>query len=1115
MSKTRRSLSGVVGKRSSLMHMASTNANASELSTISEPSMVSTSAHSILPLYAGSSNQGHSQPDHRAPSPPASSYFSVSASQTGEPQPTPDASTHFAYSTTLRRHQAEGSLSLHLPPKFSDIAPGVTAEGLWQKAVNVVTGQRVQDDALEGGYSLVGGRSSPPPALREEGKDTPSARFAHWSVEDTIAHFRSSATTGLPTSAVPSLQNVHGYNEFSVSTPEPVLLKFAKTIYESPLILLLCGSAVISAVMGNVDDAVSITVAVAIVLTVGFIQEQRSEKSLEALNKLVPHHCHVIRDQREIHILANELVPGDIVSLTTGDRVPADIRIISAVDLEIDESSLTGETAARQKDSRTCELEKPNASGPGGFGNDAGTGEPVALAERSCIAYMGTLVRNGRGTGIVIATGTQTEFGVIFSMMQDVEEKRTPLQLSMDELAKKLSILSFGVIGVICLIGMWQQRPWLDMFTIGVSLAVAAIPEGLPIVTTVTLALGVLRMSKRKAIVKKLHSVEALGSVSVICSDKTGTLTKNEQTVTEIYVVDESLQVDGLQSAVPPSSAVRKVLEIGSLCNNASLSKNEDGVYVGQSTDVALLNILSTFDLPDQRHTFTRLSELPFSSERKYMAVSGIHSYSTALYNGTPREIYYIKGSIEAILDRCKFYYVSDGSTPALDANTRSVILSNAQTTASTGLRVLAMAYGYGSVDSPKPDSTVSSHRPSQSTPATRPPSPDGEKSNLVFVGYQAMLDPPRKGVADAIGLLQSGGVQVVMITGDAEQTALAIAQKLGLRVGPKRAQSGQFNRYCLTGKDIDQMSKAQLVERVGSVSVFARTTPRHKMAIVEAFQARGAVVAMTGDGVNDAPALKMADIGVSMGKSGTDVAKEAADMILVDDNFSTILPAVEEGKSIFHNIQNFLSFQLSTAAAALSLITLSTFFGFSNPLNAMQILFINILMDGPPSQSLGVDPVDPAVMRRPPRKKNEPIITKRLLYRVLFSASTIVLGTLFVYSIALGDDHVSKREQTMTFTCFVFLDLVSAVQNRGLGCGLFQNKMLVSTVSVSWLVQFALVYVPFMQAIFQTEALGSRDMATLVLLAVTSFVLHEGRRRFERSVDADTTYNAVMEEIA
>ncbi|KAI6022611.1 hypothetical protein EDC04DRAFT_2575131 [Pisolithus marmoratus] len=1116
MSKNRRTASNQL--RLPHFHNAATTVpDITELSTILEPSMVSTSAHSILPTFVGPSNQVHTP--LRPSSPPASSYFpTVSASQNGEPQPAPGASTHFAYSTTLRRHHHEHSLSIPLPAK---LPPGVTADGLWQRIVKLVTERRSYDDGLEDGRVLID--RDPQVPQRERRRETPSARFAHCSIEDTIAHFHSSINAGLSAASIPALQEVHGYNEFSVATPEPAILKFAKNIYESPLILLLCASATISAIMGNIDDAISITVAVAIVLTVGFVQEQRSEKSLEALNKLVPHHCHVIRqgffynDEREVHILANDLVPGDIVNLATGDRVPADIRIISAADLEVDESSLTGETAPRLKSSYPCDWKQPDsfADSTEDMDNGASRRESASLAERSCIAYMGTLVRNGRGKGIVIATGTETEFGVIFSMMQDVEEKRTPLQRNMDELAKKLSMLSFGIIGVICLIGMWQQRPWLDMFTIGVSLAVAAIPEGLPIVTTVTLALGVLRMARRKAIVKRLHSVEALGSVSVICSDKTGTLTKNEQTVTEIYVVDDYVQVDSVAPSTQPSLAVRKTLEIGSICNNASLSRDEHGVYVGQSTDVALLNVLSTFSLHDQRHTFTRYSERPFNSEHKYMAVSGV--YTQGAHHSTPlRETYYIKGSIDAVLDRCKFYYVSEGSTPPMDANTRSIILMKAQNTASRGLRVLAMAYGYGSLDSTKADvgSSLYHSRAPRSLPPTRSPSPDGEKSNLIFVGFQAMLDPPRKGVKDAISLLQSGGVQVIMITGDAKETALAIAQKLGLRVGLGRGQADQLGRYCLTGKDIDMMSKSQLVERVGSVSVFARTTPRHKMAIVEAFQSRGAVVAMTGDGVNDAPALKMADIGVSMGKSGTDVAKEAADMILVDDNFSTILPAVEEGKSIFHNIQNFLSFQLSTAAAALSLITLSMLFGYSNPLNAMQILFINILMDGPPSQSLGVDPVDPAVMRKLPRKKNEPILTRRLLYRVVFSASTIVMGTLFVYFKALGDEQVSRREQTMTFTCFVFLDLVSAVQNRGLGCGLFQNRMLLSTVSISLLVQLALVYVPFMQAIFQTEALSRGDMTTLLLLAFSAFVLHEGRRRYERSSDVDTAYNHLLQDI-
>ncbi|KAF8499358.1 Ca-transporting ATPase [Gautieria morchelliformis] len=1008
----------------------------------------------------------------RSESPPASAYFSGFAGPHDEPLPSAGAQAHFAYSTTLRRHNVDVVAS---PERqgFGPLQPlvsGVDEAGGWLRRIaNGVSGGASREDRAENGW----GEHS---QSHRQQKETPSAKYAHVAVEEALHDFQTSFVDGLSSSVVPSLQAVHGYNEFSVESPEPVLIKFAKTIYESPLILLLFGSAVVSAAMGNVDDAVSITIAILIVLTVGFVQERRSEKSLEALNKLVPHHCHIIRDSRPYHLLANELVPGDIVTFSVGDRIPADVRLFTALELEIDESSLTGETRPARKSVEKCST-----------GTDR-HGDTVGLSERTCIAYMGTLVRNGRGSGIVVGTGLQTEFGVIFSMMQDVEEKRTPLQLSMDDLAKRLSIVSFGVIGVIVLIGVLQHRPWLEMFTIGVSLAVAAIPEGLPIVTTVTLALGVLRMSRRKAIVKKLPSVEALGSVSVVCSDKTGTLTKNEQTVVEAYTVDELVQIDGSlsHSSDTISSALRKTLEIGCLCNNAF--KN-GGVHVGQSTDVALLNVLGLFGVGDLREMFTRSSESPFNSEQKFMAVSGQHTGADA------REVYYIKGSIDAVLARCKFYYVSDTSSPGLDARMRSVITSKAEQVAARGLRVLAMAYGFGSVESQ----------------AQLPP----EKGNLVFTGFQAMLDPPRKGVADAIDSLQRGGVQVVMITGDAEQTALSIARELGLRI-PSGAAS------CLTGAALDMMGARELVERVGNVSVFARTTPRHKMAIVKAFQARGKVVAMTGDGVNDAPALKMADIGVSMGKSGTDVAKEAADVILVDDNFATILSAVEEGKSIFHNIQNFLSFQLSTAVAALTLITLSTFFRLHNPLNAMQILFINILMDGPPSQSLGVDPVDPAVMRKPPRKKDEPVITRRLLARVLFSASIIVLGTLFVYAHELSDGSMTNRDQTMaitdqrmqTFTCFVFLDLASALQNRGLGCGIFQNHMLLTTVSVSFLVQLCLVYVPMMQAVFQTEALAMHDLLVLLCLGATSMLLHEARRRYERSLNADDTYTLAVGEM-
>ncbi|KAG8829989.1 High affinity Ca2+/Mn2+ P-type ATPase-like protein [Serendipita sp. 399] len=1008
----------------------------------------------------------------RPPSPPATAYFSGFSNEHDpsgpyrEPTAHTDAQAHFAYSTTLRRHHVDASGHAATTPIHPDfLADGFTH--LLDRAKQAWSTWRGEETEglMESG--LINGA----PKEDQPAKEGNSGQFASWSTEDTVSHFRTSTQAGLPSSAVSSLREEFGYNEFAVDAPESLLVKFVKTIYESPLNLLLLGSALVSALMGNIDDAVSITIAILIVLTVGFVQERRSEKSLEALNKLVPHHCHLVRDGRKQHTLANELLPGDLVTFGVGDRIPADLRITEATSLEIDESSLTGETVPSMKSSLPC---------PSG---------PIPLAERSSIAFMGTLVRNGHGAGIVIATGSQTEFGVIFSMMQDVEEKKTPLQHSMDELAQKLSFISFGIIGVICFIGILQSRGWLEMFTIGgkedmifhaavpyhnsdtkttVSLAVAAIPEGLPIVTTVTLALGVLRMSRKKAIVKKLPSVEALGCVSVVCSDKTGTLTKNELTVTELYTVDEfkHLQV-GLGHHGRISDALRRTIEVGNVCNNAF--KNSEGTTVGQSTDVALLNVVSTFGLHDARPSFTRTAELPFNSEQKYMAVSGT-------FEGETRPLVHFKGAVEAILERCKFYYVSDASTPGLDATIRATILSRAQESASKGLRVIAMAYGYGALDSSNPTASVAS------------------LTNLIFVGFQAMHDPPRPGVSDAIAKLHASGVKVVMITGDAETTAVSIARELGLKVHP----SGKGG--CLTGKELDAMNASDVAKRISSgVCVFARTTPRHKMLIVEALQGKGEVVGMTGDGVNDAPALKMADIGISMGKSGTDVAKEAADVILVDDNFATILKAVEEGKSIFHNIQNFLSFQLSTAVAALSLITLSTVFHLSNPLNAMQILFINILMDGPPSQSLGVDPADPTVMRRPPRSKDASILTPRIYGRVLFSASMIILGTLFVYLHELSDGSMSGRDQTMTFTCFVFLDLVSALQNRGLGCGIFQNRMLLLTVSTSFLVQLALIYVPFMQAVFQTVALRARDLSTLLVLAAISMGLHELRRRWER----------------
>lgn len=765
--------------------------------------------------------------------------------------------------------------------------------------------------------------------------------------------------------------------------------------------------------LGLVDTSLN-RIAEGCSFAVAHIQERRSEESLQSLNKLVPHYCHLVRSGTTAHVLANELVPGDIVTFSTGDRIPADLRILEAVQLETDESPLTGEVKPRRKHADVIQPEIPKDTDSQihsmswteratGWLSD-NSSSVAAISERENVAFMGTLVKSGYGRGVVVGTGPQTEFGAVFAMVDEVKEKRTPLQKRMDDLAQKLSMASFAIIGVICLIGLWQRRNALEMFTIGVSLAVAAIPEGLPIVVTVTLALGVLRMSHRKAIVKKLPSVETLGSVSVICSDKTGTLTTNKMTVCSIFTLEDGIIDLTKREEVThsPGRALARTLLVGNLCNNSH--RDEAGRNVGQATDVALANVLRVFELEDKRPYFKRTGETAFSSESKFMTVSGSFVGEVAapvaanLGNG---QTTYLKGSLDAILGHCNTCLTPTSGLEALDDNLRRRIQSAADELASLGLRVLACATGpYGSE----------------------------QNSRMTFCGLQAMQDPPRNGVKQAVADLRSSGVQVMMITGDSETTATAIAEQVGIIENRKRVPQGQTvsemsslgsqkaNPLLLTGRQIDALSERQLQETIARIAICARTTPRHKMSIVKALQASGATVAMTGDGVNDAPALKMADIGIALGQGGTDVAKEAADVILVDDNFATILPAVEEGKGIFYNIQNFLAFQLSTAVAALSLITLSTAFGLKLPLNPMQILFINILMDGPPSQSLGVDPVDSQlVMRRKPRRKDAPVLTKRILLRVAFSAAVIVMGTLYVYVSELtGDGFADERDQTM-----------------------------------------------------------------------------------------------------
>uniref|UniRef100_A0A7N8YQM1 Calcium-transporting ATPase n=1 Tax=Mastacembelus armatus TaxID=205130 RepID=A0A7N8YQM1_9TELE len=878
-----------------------------------------------------------------------------------------------------------------------------------------------------------------------------SRKASELPVNEVACILQAELQLGLTQDEVVRRRAYHGWNEFDISEDEPLWKKYISQ-FKDPLILLLLASAVISVLMHQFDDAISITVAIIIVVTVAFVQEYRSEKSLEELGKLVPPTCHCIREGNLEHLLARDLVPGDTVCLSVGERVPADVRLFEATDLCVDESSLTGETTP---------CSKSTSPQPAATNGD--------IASRSNIAFMGTLVRCGKAKGIVIGTGENSEFGEVFKMMQAEEAPKTPLQKSMDLLGKQLSLYSFGIIGVIMLVGWLQGKRILDMFTIGVSLAVAAIPEGLPIVVTVTLALGVMRMVKKRAIVKKLPIVETLGCCTVICSDKTGTLTKNEMTVAQLFTSDGLhaevtgvgyngagevfLDGDVIHGSSYPS--ISRIVEVGCVCNDSVIRNH---ALLGRPTEGALIALAMKMGLESLQHEYVRLEEHPFTSEQKWMAVRCVHR--------TQKDkpgVYFMKGAYEQVIRFCSSYN-SRGTELPLTHQQRELYQQQLSYMGSAGLRVLAFASG-------------------------------AEMGNLTFLGLVGIIDPPRSGVKEAVGTLISSGVAVKMITGDSQETAVSIASRLGLY--SKGSQ-------CLSGEEVDQLDLQQLSQIVPRTSVFYRASPRHKLKIVKSLQNLGAVVAMTGDGVNDAVALKAADIGVAMGQTGTDVCKEAADMILVDDDFQTIMSAIEEGKGIYNNIKNFVRFQLSTSIAALALISLATLMNFPNPLNAMQILWINIIMDGPPAQSLGVEPVDQDVIRKPPRNVRDSILTRSLIVKVLLSALIIVCGTLFVFWRELQDNMITPRDTTMTFTCFVFFDMFNALSSRSQTrmvheMGLCSNRTFCYAVLASIMGQLLVIYFPPLQNIFQTESLSIFDLLFLVGLTSSVCMVSEAIKLVER----------------
>ncbi|KTW30259.1 calcium-transporting P-type ATPase, PMR1-type [Pneumocystis carinii B80] len=878
------------------------------------------------------------------------------------------------------------------------------------------------------------------------------------SIQECCAYLHTCHKTGLSSKEdIIYRRSIYGSNFLGPENIGFSFFLFLKQLLSSFLMILLFGSAVISIFIGNISDALSIIVAIIMVVSVGFIQEYRSEKSLKELNKMIPHYCHVIRNGQEQYVEAIDLVPGDLIRFSMGDRIPADLRISEAIDLGIDESNLTGETNIVYKNGDAISKSLYD----------------IPITERKCIAFMGTFVRHGNGLGIVIRTGKDTEFGAVILDMQHIKSPQTPLQKSMDHLGKQLSMFSLIIILIIYLIGLIQGRSWLEMSTISISLAVAAIPEGLPIILSITLALGVHRMSNKKVIVKNLPSVETLASVNVICCDKTGTLTENHMTVQKIFTLGRNGLIDlssnFKKSLFMEDKTLNCLLNIANLCNNAQKLNNEK--FVGQSVDVAIMELIEKYGYPDNRKIYTRLQEIPFSSDRKWMSVTAYPSSMTP-----SSSVVYAKGSFEEICMKSVSILEKDAVEIPLTKDIIDKIDKVASEMAYEGLKVIALASLFGSSIDDK---------------------------GFTIAGLIGLIDPLRKNVRKSIQHLIRNSIRIVMITGDSEAAALSTAFKLGIPVQYLRSyyinENSKDFMTIISGNNLEKMTTKELSEVLTNINIFSRVTPRQKMKIIEAFQIRGDIVAMIGDGVNDAPALKLADIGIAMGKHGTDVAREAADMILTDDSFSTILDAIDEGKGIYYNISNFIAFQLSTCIASLSLIAISTIFGLGNPLTATQLLWINILMDGPPAQSLGCESINSSIIPDCPRDKNIPLLTKYLLKKIIISSFLIIFGTILIY-ISQAGKNTKRRSITMTFTCFVFFDLFNALTCRSniksiFNIGFFSNSTFNLAILGSFLGQISVIYLPFFQKVFYTEALSFFDLLFLIVVASTVFWIDEIRK--------------------
>lgn len=871
------------------------------------------------------------------------------------------------------------------------------------------------------------------------------------SKDEVIQELQVNALQGLTSEEAKARLAKYGENRLATKKAKSLIQLFFAQLNDA-MIYILLGAALISGILGEISDAIIIALVILINAIVGLIQESKAEKALEALKQLTTPKAIVKRDGELKEIPSEEVVPGDLLIIDAGRYIPCDLRLIETANLQIEESALTGESVPVDKNSE-LHLEAPD----------------TPLGDQKNMAFMSTLATYGRGVGVAIGTGMNTEIGKIAKMLEEGDAEQTPLQKKLAELGKTLGFAALGICAVMFIVGVIQGRPLFEMFLTAISLAVAAIPEGLPAIVTIVLAMGVQRMIKENAIVRKLPAVETLGSVNIICSDKTGTLTQNKMTIVKFYADNSFGDITSLNLEEPEH---KLLLENLVLCNDSTYSEESK---TGDPTEIAMLEAGVKFNIfkntLEEQHP--RINEVPFDSDRKLM--STVNKYDNDYYVMT-------KGATDNLLKICKNAYINGEIVP-LTAKIIDDIMDKANSMSDNALRVLGSAFK--KIDSPHV-------------------AIDSIEADLTFIGLVGMIDPPRLEVKGSIALCKESGIKTIMITGDHKNTAFAIAKELGIADDPSQA---------IFGAELDKLSEEELNARIDNLRVFARVSPEHKVKIVKAFKAKGNIVSMTGDGVNDAPSLKAADIGVAMGITGTDVAKGASDMVLTDDNFKTIVSAIEEGRNIFNNIKKSIIFLLSCNAGEIIALFVAILLGWASPLRPIHLLWVNLVTDTLPALSLGVDPGDPNVMEEKPRNPKHSLFAGGSGVSLIFNG--ILIGALTLAAFVIGarvytgttslfpifPENISEdaltHAQTMAFVVLSVSQLIHSLNMRHphksiFQVGLFTNKWLIASVLFGIFLQDVVITVPFLRDVFKVFDLNAGDWLFVGLLSIVPLVVNE-----------------------